>query len=237
MDWTPKITLEYQRAGSLFSGRLVVHRDLASSEVLPFERACFEWMFLRLADSLRELPHADVVVSRTDREGLVPMPLDRRLVSELVQRPEETITALANPVGGPSHVRGETVACQPPPSPVLTGVEAQAEEFGEHVFVRVRRSQLECPGCGFWSPLPEEGTLFRCRKACRIELSTSVLDRWATIAVEQLLASKAPSFFLPRMWNPSGLWISHSALQAKHATYRTSMETAPCSPPRDRPDT
>lgn len=185
------------------------------SDVLDrFEDISFEDMIDRLAEEARRHPAANVVMQRTDREGLVPHTLDASTAALLRDDTPGFLTVMNVVVQMPDdHPRA------PLPPILVVGHDVLADAFGEQLYCRRRRNEIECPVCGRWTKLVLfQG--FNCCKYCETVLPVELVnDRWAAIEAEDLLKLTASRFFFPRAWNGGRNWITHEALKNKYDTY------------------
>jgi hypothetical protein len=216
MSETQKITLEYRRQGELSTGTI----DTEAFEGLPFDR-----MLYRLAQKIIDVGDCEVVLRRTDRRGYHPYRLDAATVELLRRDPVAAVQALTF-AGSPSSIFQRVQKERRPIVPSLrVGLDVLADAFGEQVHVKLRAEQVECPGCGFWSPLV--GNPFTCRKRCLISLTVEPRSRWAAVFVKDLLGSGLDRFYLPREWNPGG-WVTRESLEQRLTDYVQEREDAKC---------
>jgi hypothetical protein len=224
------------------SGTIVIDHDNCAVET-SFKAASFQSMISKLCDELRQVPDAEVFIRRTDREGLVPYKLDAKTVTLIREDPLAAAEAMTYHQTSPStaikRMRERNVAIEP--QPVRVGFDVLSEAFGDDVYFRVRGHELECPGCGFWSPFTSQGllndpdrvktvfmTAFVCQKKCRGRFIVKCWERWGSVPVEYLLKNtKLDLFYLPRPWNDggSGGWIGRAALQYKFDQYNKEKES------------
>jgi len=223
-----EVVLEYRRVAELSTGQIYVRGDHGERiDPVLFENARFDTMLYTLASTLKEYPDdTAVTLVRTDRSGCVPYKIDQGTLELLRTDPVATVQAFCF-IGSPSSVVQRVQAERQPSIPVLrTGIDVLADAFGDLVYARVLGDDIECPGCGFWSPA-QEG-LFRCQKRCQVELAMTVSGPWAAVAVVDLLNAPLDKFFLPRAWNQA-YWIDRGLLARMYTEYLLEREAALCS--------
>lgn len=216
----PDLVIRYHHdTGDTCTGdlRLVWADGSAPVEVLlPFEKMGFNKMMSNASRSLNAHEIDRLLVERTDRGGLKPFVMDNPTVELLRSDPVAAIHAMNVP---PIHIdmrKGRPAA----PAPVFTaGVDTLAEGFGDEVYARVRNKEVECPGCGMWSPFTEGGKL-NCYKKCFLSLSARYVPGWAIVSVQDLLNLNFERYFLPRGWNRTLVFISHADLSALYNQWK-----------------
>lgn len=222
-----EVYLEYRRVGEKSTGRLyVMQGGQLQQGVFQFENLAFDAMLYELARKLALHADASVYLLRTDRSGCLPYKLDDGTVALLRADPVSMAQALTV-AGSPSSLLLRAQQAQERVvMPLRVGVDVLADAFGEVVYVRLSDGEVECPGCGFWSPLDAGG--FRCRKRCHVQLDIATAGRWATVPVTSLLASPLQRFYLPRVWNTQ-LWITKDELAKLYQAFISEREAALCS--------
>lgn len=247
---TTTVILEYQRVRDtlLSSGRILSNENgLITEEGTPFVDSPFRTMITNLARTLENWPldvPVEVVLQRTDREGLLPYKLDEATVTLLRKDPVAAVQALEFPTHSPSstvtRVRKERVMQAPP---ILAGHAALSNAFGDVVYFKVREHELECPGCGYWGMYTSPGllknperegqvikTAFVCPKKCRGRFIVTCEKTWGYVDVEYLLEhTKLESFYFPRAWNEGRPWVSRETLTKLYNDYKKSKEAIACS--------
>lgn len=248
---TVKVTLEYQRVPgtTTSSGRFLSDENgLLTEEGEPFEKLEFREMMRRLAQTLQAWPPEQPVgvsLQRTDRDGLLPYQLDAKTVELFRTDPVAAIAAFEYPTHSPSTTVRRVKQERTPrvlPS-IAVGHDVLAQAFGDQVYFKVRRHELECPGCGFWGMFTSPGLLndperaghvmklaFVCPKKCHVRLIVTCGEKWGYVDTDYLLGhTTLDAFYLPRTWNEGGPWVSREALQKKYNEYQTEKEAVTCS--------
>lgn len=118
------------------------------------------------------------------------------------------------------------------PAPTLVpsiraGHDALADSLGERVYVKLRfsrdRWRVESPLDGRWNLLRTEGG----KSFCGDLVVETVSSMWATVRIEDVLATGQTRYFLPRRWNPekaSG-WISHVTFASLYENYKKEKDS------------
>lgn len=230
-----EVVLEYKREGShLSTGRIVVRREEEEGLFLQFEGWEFKDMLRSYCEALQKYPDARAVWQRNDRPGLVPYVLDQAVTELLRKDPVAGIESLSPPAISPSStIRRVRAERAPVPVSIRAGFDTLADSFGDEVYVKHRNGRIECPGCGIWlelvSEMLEPGSFFNCRNPrCAFHTGTlygvKLTERWAAIAVSDLIYSKSKRFYLPRAWNDGRPWISMDDLSRKYLEYKKEKE-------------
>lgn len=227
MSSTPvEIYLEYRRVGLHSTGRFFTKQGEVQSDIKVFEKLAFDTMIYALARILGSYDVSKVHLLRTDREGCLPYTLDPGTIELIRVDPVAAVRALSHP-GSPSTLALRAQQERTPTIPAIrVGYDVLADAFGTRVYARLLNGDLECPGCGFWSPL--EGDIFRCKKRCHIQIPVEQEGAWASVRVGELLASPPESFYLPRRWNTRA-WITRVELDRLYSAFITEKEKATCS--------
>lgn len=242
-----RIVLAYMRNPGDVTSRGHISRD--GQELAAFEADDYQTMLTRLvrvltAENVSTQTVVEVVLQRTDREGLLPYRLDDATVHLLRTDPVAAMAAMNAFSRSPSQaVRRvqETRTPQVPP-PVRAGHDTLADVFGDVLYFKVRQHELECPGCGYWGMYTSPGLLlnperagaviknvFVCPKKCRARFVVTCQKSWGYVSTEYLLENTAlPAFYFPREWNDGQQWISREALQMKFNEYKVEKENASC---------
>ena len=247
---TTKMVLEYKRDGAAMtsSGRILSDESGLITEEGDFSHLDFRSMLKRLVTALSVFPddHAlDVVLQRTDRDGILPYKLDEATVKLMRTDPVAAIQAMEYHYGSPSTATELSKQERAPakPQPIRAGHATLADAFGDVVYFKVRGHELECPGCGFWGMYISPGllkdpdragevvkTAFVCPKKCHTRFIVTCQQDWGYVDVEFLLEkTKLEAFFFPRAWNEGRPWVSRESLQKKHDEFKTEKERIPCS--------
>jgi hypothetical protein len=117
-----------------------------------------------------------------------------------------------------------------------TGYDTLADAFGESVYLGYHQAEhaVEGPLSGRWVVIGEEKLRTFWFEDDGVSISAAwpggqLLPggtcRWATVKVEDLLATKRNRFFLPRMWNPKP-WISCDELASRLEKFRQDKASA-----------
>jgi hypothetical protein len=246
-----EVTLEYKRASSAAgcttsSGRVTSKEGALLTEEGEFQSLPFKDMLLKVHATLQnwgEDEPVDIVIRRTDRDGLMPYKLDPATVKLLRTDPEAAVAALTVPDRSPSgevrKVREANVPIVMPPLKV--GDDVLADAFGDQLYFRVRGHELECPGCGFWGMFTTPGllndpdraglsfkTAFVCRKRCGCERFIVTCNKeWGYVDTTYLLEqTKLAAFYFPRAWNGGRPWVTRENLQKMFNQYKEEKEHA-----------
>lgn len=246
---TTKMVLEYKRDGAALtsSGRILSDENGLITEEGDFSHLDFRAMLKRLVMALAVFPedHAlDVVLQRTDREGILPYKLDAATVQLLRTDPVAGIQAMEYHYGSPSVTEQRAKEEREPTAtrPIRAGHATLADAFGDVVYFKVRGHELECPGCGFWGMYISPGllkdperagqvvkTAFVCPKKCHTRFIVTCQQEWGYVDVEYLLEkTKLEAFYLPRAWNEGRPWVSRESLQKKYNEFNAEKEKLPC---------
>jgi len=225
------ITLLYKRHAELvndkhlYTGKLSVAEgpNEQSQDFLGFD---FVKMMTTLSRALRAYPDARVLLLRTERPGLLPIPLEEEMRCMLRDDPVRAISIMDFQPG--SVVRPED-------SRAATSTTLPVELFGPKIYLRMKSGTIEDPLTGRWGTLayftssaewairgPENRTDLWVRvkltgqaEGLTADTAAKLLPacEWAEVDVEQLLRLKYSRYFLPRQWNDHGAWISKDQLQ------------------------
>ncbi len=243
------VMLSYRRtAEDLSTGDIKSDENGLTTDEGTFENLEFKRMMQKLASVLLCFPEdqpVDVLLQRTDREGLLPYKLDAATVNLLRTDPVAAIQAMEYPTHSPSgtvrRVREERQLHVLPP--IQVGHEALADSFGDVLYFRVRGHELECPGCGFWGMFTSPGlladperagqvfkTIFVCPKKCKERFAVTCQEKLGYVDTEFLLErTKLDRFYFPRAWNGGRSWVSRESLQKKYDEYKAEKENVSCS--------
>lgn len=214
-----EVILKYHREqpprSDTLTGSILVREGKEEKEYHEFRWCSFKAMMTYFAQVLIEHRGATAIVERTDREGLLPVPLSDMLTQRLREDPVEAIRQLS-----PPPVVVDVREKVPPPSSLRVGHDAVADAFGDEVYCRARGEQIECPVCGSWNEVIE-GSL-HC-SSCRVCLhATPAGPDWWTVPTIELLCTKTfqgRRYFIPRAWNKTPPWISFHDLNEKYNQY------------------
>jgi len=236
-----KITLSYKRdAGAETSSGILMSEGGVVRYTRGFTGMSFPQMISRLCDELRHFPEVDVFIERTDREGLVPYKLDPETVALIRNDPVAAVSAMTYTTASPSTAERRAKQRDVPivPAPLHIGTDVLAEAFGDDLYFRVRAHELECPGCGFWSPFTTPGlladpdrvgeifsTAFACAKKCKCRILVRCWERWGSVSTRYLLErTTLEAFYFPRPWNEGRPWIGRRELQLKFDKYNKEKD-------------
>lgn len=245
-----EVTLEYRRvAGTVLStGRVLSNEGGLITEEGEFVSIEYRKMIAQLHDVLKnwadEEP-VDVILQRTDREGLLPYKLDAATVHLIRTDPVAAVAALSVPDRSPSGAAKRAVINNVPivVPPILVGDDVLATAFGDRVYFKVKEHELECPGCGFWGAFTTPGllnneeragasfkTIFVCKKRCGCaRFAVTCNQRWGYVDTTYLLEKTTLSaFYFPRAWNGGKPWVTREALQKLYDQYKEEKEQALC---------
>ncbi len=220
------ITLCYSRQAGMEKGEYV-HRgtivvqqgDTVSSS--PFMDLVYKKMMTRLSNVMNGYPDMPVKLERLDIPGFSQMLSDKERLT-LRTDPTAFINATTIP---PITVVVRDKASTVPPR-LLAGYDTLAGAFGEKVYLRRRDQggvdQVEGPISGRWKKLTVVANSFGSFVDDGIEISgefrplscTPERTPWLVVRVDDLLATGASRFYLPREWNYPG-WITRQDLKKK----------------------
>jgi hypothetical protein len=239
------VILAYRRvSGDLSSGSILLSVGSSPPEVLClFENLDFKVMMREFAIELNEHPDAGGAIQRTDRPGLVQIPLAQDEVDLFRHDPVEAIRRRTIPpqrvvvgidrTADPDKTPDKTVVqVRTPEGAVLeAGYNSLAQCFGDIVYARARlddaKPAVECHCCGSWALL-EGRDSYTCRE-CNQKLPVAELvTEWAGVRVSDLLQTDREVFFLPRAWNGYKNWATRSDLERRYNEYnkeKTSCTT------------
>lgn len=192
---------EYSLSGNELFNATFTHKDV--SWVLL--KTSFKEMLEQLQHILFTTTAKQIVVRRRAKTKLFEYLLEEVLVELIRSDIEEAYRRMTwtQPVA-PSPK--EDVLQLPG---LRAGISTLADSFGDEVYILRQEDKLECPFCGRWS---SDSPDFTCA-ACKGSIALKAHGRWYSAKVEDLLASNAPRFFLPRRWNTGNTWISRSDLE------------------------
>lgn len=244
-----EITLEYMRTpGSiaLSNGRILSAEGALVTEEGDFRSCSFKDMLIKVHETAKHWPDEEpvnIVIKRTDREGLSLYRLDPTTVKLIRTDPEAAAAAMSVPDRSPSgevrKVHEANVPLVVPPLKVGDAVISDA--FGDQLYFKVRGHELECPGCGFWGAFTTPGllndhervgssfkTAFVCRKRCGCEKFLVTCNKeWGYIDTTYLLEqTKLAAFYFPRAWNGGRPWVTRENLQKMFNQYKQDKEHA-----------
>jgi hypothetical protein len=236
-----KLILAYKRRKALVDDTHLFDGYLQEDSVrLKLEGKTFAELIFKLSERLRGLvltPHDEVAMIRLEQPSVVHA-MDDNQVEMIRTHPHKYIEAMSPP---PRRIVlkvsdrvpvGEVVATS-----IRAGIETLIDAFGELVYAKMKvGGGTECPVCGRWKAATykqEETFTTRCTSCDFVGVPPSHFitsdGGWVAFYVEDLLsvdAEKRPKFFLPRLWNTSGPWITREDLQARYDKYLEEKENA-----------
>jgi hypothetical protein len=230
-----KVALKYKRVGHSYTGSFQYTHTAGCFDADEAFMLEYEQMLQRLCDIMKEhfteSENVEIVLQRTDRAGLAPMTLDARTTQLLRTDPVAGIAALtytqpSTPLGAVAKKKAESTLYEP--APLRAGIDTLAQAFGCDVYVRAKKDQLECPGCGIWVPAQDAGStaVVTCTGRCKVQFVFEMHEQWAAVATVMLLRTTLDRFYLPREWNFGRPWVSHEELQKKYDTFLKEKEQA-----------
>ncbi len=234
----------------LFSGSLELYTPSGSRlELLPFEQLSFNKMLSRVSEHLRQNPDAQVVLTRLEQTALRPIQLGEETRVLLRDDPVTAIRTMNVQAGqAPPTDQHRPV--------LRSAYDTLAEAFGLHLYVRMHTGYIEDPLTGKtaslafghksgwrirgegdswtnWLPisLPElEGQTVAFSadddKAAQELAGQLARCKWAVISIFDLLERPGNKFFLPRLWNSHGQWITRQALNERLDKYNQEKAQA-----------
>lgn len=248
---TVEVTLEYKRASSAAgcttsTGRVLSKEGGLITEEGDFSSLPFADMLTKLHQATKNWPDEEpieIIILRTDRDGLMPYKLDPATVQLIRTDPAAAAAALSVPDRSPSgEVRRAKEANVPIVMPPLkVGDDVMADAFGDQLYFKVRGHELECPGCGFWGMFTSPGllndpdragssfkTTFVCGKRCGCERFIVTCNKsWGYVDTSYLLErTKLAAFYFPRAWNGGRPWVTRDALQRMYQQFKQEKEHA-----------
>lgn len=237
---TASVRLAYRRdEGANTSSGYIACCEVGFVTETPFQNLAFRDMLLRLSAALMTWPKEqliEVLLQRLDLSARAPYTLDAATVSLIRNDPEAAVQAMEFPTQSPLKIVQRVQDERQPlrAAPIRAGHATLADAFGDEVYCRLRKHEVECPGCGFWSPycsasaLPPAQAPFVCLKKCKSVWVFRYTDAWAVIPVDSLLAASLSAFYLPRAWNEGRPWIGREHLEKKYNEYIAEKEKVRC---------
>lgn len=220
------VKLTYRRVGAAYNG---VFETGAVEDRLSFECVTFAEMMTQAHRFLVKYPDAGLVLSRTDRAGLLPARLEPALLKLLREDPVTYIKANTIPDriidlrdGKKSALAGDS-AQVPRSGGLRHGLHTLADAFGEVVYARGKSMpggvwRYEHPATGRWADL---NTIEHWLGSHDTEVQpVDHVGGFLLIKVELLLKTRAERFYYPREWNEFGSWITKEQLQTKLEQFR-----------------
>ena len=233
-----ELLLSFKRDGETWDGSIAI--DAATPAA--FAGLSFKRLIASVSDALHAAgePLPKVLLQRTDHEGLLPYVLDEATVRLIHDDPVAAFTAMSTRYDSPGNVLARMHAQPQKPRLLTVGHDVLANAFGDYLYTRVRKHELECPGCGFWGMYATPGlladkdragdvfkTIFVCRKKCLNRFPVTCTDTWAYVSTAYLLdETNLAGFFFPRGWNEGKPWVSRERLTAMFDAYKAEKESA-----------
>lgn len=226
------VTLKYKRTGEVYAGSLSVD----GTHTLPseFQELDFAQMMRKTSALLNQYKNAQLRVQRTDREGMLPLQLEPKLLDQLRNDPEGYIKAntIAPRTIDLRKERTSALAAKyetPRHGGLRNGLNTLADAFGEVVYAKAKKWaggawRYEHPATGRWSDL---ATIEYWLQSHNTEVQP--LDDktgYLLLSVEQLLKVDAERYYLPREWNEFGNWITKNQLRQKLEQFRKDKANA-----------
>lgn len=218
------ILLSYQREGiETFTGHITGGR-----QEFHFTRVTFMKMFEMTGEALRYDPGLRLVIQRREAPNSVTLPPG---MENLLRRdPVAAVAALSPP---PQRVIVRDVTKPKLNKALRYGHDTLADSIGEEVYLKAKLDthhpeswlQAEDPLTGRWVPILErDGKLYCGDLAVKYYFMGE--SRWIVARTEDILASDAARYYLPRRWNEGLLhgvtqgWISHDSFESIYRSYK-----------------
>lgn len=230
-----EIKLEYKRLRELDGGEYPYTGQFAlRGESFSFIGLHFKNIIGRLSEMLNESPGVDqVILQRTDREGISPVLLGSRMIDLIRVDP---LSALREMTFDTSQFSNSADVHS-----------RRAETFSSQIYLPMASGTVLCPILGEWLNMAykaETGEWFirppGNDSSAWLKLD-QVLDnspsgtpgierlvfcRWAVVSLDALLGTDAEYFMLPRRWNKTSSYphISRGDLESLRETYKENYE-------------
>lgn len=217
-----EICLKSKRVGELYEGEITLDgvKDCA------FYDFTFAQKMRQVHLLLVQYPEAVVTLMRTDSPNLQPVMLDHVMTQLLRTDPASYIQAHTIPhrvVDLTHNPRKSALASRHvvPPG-IRSGHATLADAFGDVVYLAWRSGKVEHPVTGRWVE----------RHKLEVDVGLRVVESiqpeginpgWVTVRTEDLLGLRdgnATGYYLPRVWNEKGPWISREDLLQKYEQYK-----------------
>lgn len=228
------VKLTYKRVGEFYEGEISV---LNAPAGFIFEGYTFAEMMTQVHRILVSTPlGTGLLITRTDRAGLLPAKLEPSLLQLLRDDPVAYIKANTVPdrvvdlrgSGRKSKLAQSDKQEIPRTTGLRHGHDTLAAAFGELVYAKARPSRAvqsetthwlyEHPATGRWSDLR---TIEHWLGSHDTEVhAVDAKGGWLLIKVELLLKTGAERFYYPREWNEFGSWITNDHLRTKLEQFR-----------------
>jgi len=224
-----EVRVKCRRDGEKFTGATYLFDFDAEEmkELGTFSDLNFEQLLRSLSSRLREYPDATAALMREEAGRFGYMKYEETMVKLLREDLDRAISILCPPrrvvmIGD----KVETSATSR--VHVRAGYDTLADAFGDVIYCKMRRGGgVECPCCGRWGLVScdkNQNGYFRCKVGCDCPILGKAYPMehggWWGIDIRVLLhETTSKRFYLPRLWNVSGPWVSHEALKKKYETY------------------
>lgn len=218
-----EILMRYKRVGESYQGEFQVDGHVVDL----FEGISFAQHIRLLHLLLVKHEGATVQMQRTDREGLMPIFMERDMVLMVRDDPTRYIQAHTLPHRVVDMRKKDERTSKlaekhvvPKTTTVRAGHDTLKDAFGDVVYLRLRSGSVEDPVTGrfrIWHEISSQYGL----PSAEVVLIPPPGNGWVTVRTADLLAvsSHVKGFFLPRAWNERGPWISREALSEKYNQY------------------
>lgn len=232
MEPERELVLRYRRDdGDTCTGTMAVRELPIGDETIIHRFQCYTFnrMFAKVANNLNEHRLERTVIQRTDRDGLLPVLLEKDTTQLLRTDPVEALRVLnwgstTSNVVDLTAVRAKKEA-QANRTPLFrAGHDTLADSLGDTVYCRVRaEGGIECPFCGLTGHF--EKPMFVCSR-CKRTATCAVVPsgEWALFSVDELLQKDVVRLYLPRGWNPSRGWIGKEVLRVLYEDWLNEKE-------------
>ena len=225
------VKLTYKRVGEVYVGLIEKH----GSKSFEFKDGLdFAQMMMHTNRFLLQNPQSNLLIQRTDREGMLPVQLEPKLLHMLRNDPEGYIKAntIAPRVIDLRKDRTSALAAKhetPRHGGLRNGLNTLADAFGDVVYAKAKKWaggvwRYEHPATGRWADLPTIEYWLQSH-----DTEVQPLDDktgWLLLSVEQLLKVDTDRYYFPREWNEFGSWISKEQLQQKLEQFRKDKANA-----------
>lgn len=217
------VLLEYRRENDAytFAGSITIKGQHEEA----FQGASFVDMLERAGAVLRQYLGYRLILKRG--EAPYPMALPENIEELLRDDTAEAIRRLTIPPqrieirDRPTRGKKDTLLGE-----LRHGFDTLADALGDELYLRlqVRRdgSWAEDPASGRWLPVSADQL---CGNLRIVEVSP-YRGAWCTARTSDVLALGLGRYYLPRRWNPSRGWISHTALVEMYETYQKEKADA-----------
>ena len=237
-----KLILAYKRRPELVDDTHLFDGYLQENKLrLKLEGKTFAELIFELSNRLLGLvltSHDEVAMIRLEQPTVVH-PLNDDEVEMIRNHPSKYIEALSPPPRRIVLKVSDQVSVDASMTVgIRSGIDTLVDAFGNYVYIKLRvGGSTECPACGRWKAMTMVGSNgfgeTRCYgdDGCGFFAPSKCLPLewggWAGIKVEILLGIDAiKRFYLPRIWNTSGPWITYEDLREKYDKYIKEKENA-----------